>query len=211
MWDTPTITGICTRPRSISWQGTPPTLHLTNIEELTVLREDDRKYMYKEADFQNMNLNDNEDLYRIRIQQNQNFPIDTFLHIDYYTPLNQFTRTLVLKTRVSDFEMGIEGYQHKLNLTKPLITLPDIEDLKQGTLFGTSTLARVNKLIKEKLIEKRFGFVTLPLSNEQQNDYERILKAVEKRIKFREQMKRIEGFLNLRDQIRGKALKERPT
>nr|GFB53466.1 hypothetical protein [Tanacetum cinerariifolium] len=38
-----------------------------------------------------------------------------------------FTRSLILKRRVEDLQLGVESYQKKLNLTKPQKTFPKIE------------------------------------------------------------------------------------
>ncbi|GKD21544.1 hypothetical protein Tco_1223247 [Tanacetum coccineum] len=38
-----------------------------------------------------------------------------------------FTRSLILKRRVEDLQLGVESYQKKLNITKPHKTFPEIE------------------------------------------------------------------------------------
>nr|GEX26097.1 hypothetical protein [Tanacetum cinerariifolium] len=42
-------------------------------------------------------------------------------------PLPMFTRSLVIKKRVEDLQLGVESYQKKLNITPPQPTVPEIE------------------------------------------------------------------------------------
>lgn len=41
-----------------------------------------------------------------------------------------------MQERVNDFQLGIESYQYRLNLRKPLITIPEIEDKVPYTLIS---------------------------------------------------------------------------
>ncbi|GJV47773.1 hypothetical protein Tco_1437985 [Tanacetum coccineum] len=38
-----------------------------------------------------------------------------------------FTRSLIIKRRVEDLQLGVESYQKKLNITAPQKTFPEIE------------------------------------------------------------------------------------
>ncbi|GJU43311.1 hypothetical protein Tco_1200577, partial [Tanacetum coccineum] len=125
--------------------------------------------------------------------------------------------------RVHDFQLGIESYQIKVNLTAPTLTFPGIEAHdpysildKQNTgliylnikeekrvmylaeivKFCDETLDRVLKEIKLKIFETKFLKKT-PLLGELGPD---IMKAYEreisKRLQHREKMKRWESFVN---------------
>ncbi|GJZ93155.1 hypothetical protein Tco_0665220 [Tanacetum coccineum] len=83
-------------------------LHRVNLKEYNIA-ERDFKYLYP-SDF--------EDLYLLNLQG----------HLDYLPPedkkiltttVNLWTRNLVIRQRVEDFQLGIESYQMQLNLTKP--------------------------------------------------------------------------------------------
>ncbi|GKE41147.1 hypothetical protein Tco_1464552 [Tanacetum coccineum] len=41
--------------------------------------------------------------------------------------LRMFTRSLIIKRRVEDLQLGVESYQKKLNITAPQKTFPEIE------------------------------------------------------------------------------------
>ncbi|GJT68738.1 hypothetical protein Tco_1020218 [Tanacetum coccineum] len=47
--------------------------------------------------------------------------------VDFIMALLMFTRSLVIKKRVEDLQLGVESYQKKLNITGPHKTFPEIE------------------------------------------------------------------------------------
>ncbi|GJY57065.1 hypothetical protein Tco_0456180 [Tanacetum coccineum] len=83
--------------------------------------EEECKYdiaaMY-ERDFNYLYLSDFEDLYLLNLQGHLNHlpPKDKKI---LTTAVNLWTRHLVIRQRVEDFQLGIESYQTQLNLTKP--------------------------------------------------------------------------------------------
>ncbi|GJU41386.1 hypothetical protein Tco_1194343 [Tanacetum coccineum] len=55
------------------------------------------------------------------------FPLDGKDIVDFIIALCMITRSLIIKRRVEDLQLGIESYQKKLNITKPQKTFPGIE------------------------------------------------------------------------------------
>ncbi|GJU71702.1 hypothetical protein Tco_1263107 [Tanacetum coccineum] len=47
--------------------------------------------------------------------------------VGFIVALHMFTRSLIIKIRVEDLQLGVESYQKKLNITKPQKTYPGIE------------------------------------------------------------------------------------
>ncbi|GJX51282.1 hypothetical protein Tco_0278127 [Tanacetum coccineum] len=45
--------------------------------------------------------------------------------VDFLVALRMFTRSLVIKKRVEDLQLGVESYQKKLNITPPQQTFPE--------------------------------------------------------------------------------------
>nr|GEV59876.1 hypothetical protein [Tanacetum cinerariifolium] len=74
-----------------------------------VIAERDLKYLYP-SDF--------EDMYLLNLQGHLNHLPSKDKKI-LSTAVNQWTRHLVIRQRVKDFQLGIESYQTQLNLTKP--------------------------------------------------------------------------------------------
>ncbi|GKD26223.1 hypothetical protein Tco_1232437, partial [Tanacetum coccineum] len=83
-------------------------------------------YKFKEGDFVDLHLNDIEDMLLLAIQHKL-FHLDRSDIVDFIVALCMFTRSLILKRRVKDLQLGVESYQGKLNITKRQKTFPEIE------------------------------------------------------------------------------------
>ncbi|GJZ50226.1 hypothetical protein Tco_0604416, partial [Tanacetum coccineum] len=88
------------------------------LEEIMVTRTDEKEYKFCEADFPNLNQNDIEDMYLLKIQNK----VSNIKGIEEFDPVNalrMYIHRIVIMNRVEDMQMGVESYQTKLNLTKP--------------------------------------------------------------------------------------------
>nr|GEZ53306.1 hypothetical protein [Tanacetum cinerariifolium] len=76
------------------------------------------EHVIAERDFKYLYPSDFEDLYLLNLQGHLNHlpPKDKKI---LTTAVNPWTRQLVIRQRVEDFQLGIESYQTQLNLTKP--------------------------------------------------------------------------------------------
>ncbi|GKE09169.1 hypothetical protein Tco_1412720, partial [Tanacetum coccineum] len=97
-----------------------------HLEELVVKRSDQQLYKFKEGDFVDLHLNDIEDMLLLTVQHKL-FHLDGINIVDLIVTLHMFTRSLILKRRFEDLQLGVESYQKKLNITKPQKTFPEIE------------------------------------------------------------------------------------
>ncbi|GJT75565.1 hypothetical protein Tco_1042290 [Tanacetum coccineum] len=88
------------------------------LSEIVLRRDDFQEHTIVEKDFKNLYPSDFEDLNLLLLQG----------HLDHlpgsdkwmlYTAVKLWTRNLVIRQRVEDFQLGIESYQTQLNLTKP--------------------------------------------------------------------------------------------
>ncbi|GJV79732.1 hypothetical protein Tco_1515602 [Tanacetum coccineum] len=88
------------------------------MKNIVLRRADLKEYNISERDFKYLYPSDFEDLYLLNLQG----------HLDHLPPedkkilttaVNLWTRNLVIRQRVEDFQLGIESYQTQLNLTKP--------------------------------------------------------------------------------------------
>ncbi|GJY07315.1 hypothetical protein Tco_0374369 [Tanacetum coccineum] len=88
------------------------------LSEIVLRRADHQEHKIAEKDFKNMYPSDFEDLNLLLLQG----------HLDHLsgsdkrmlsTAVKLWTRNLVIRQRVEDFQLGIESYQTQLNLTKP--------------------------------------------------------------------------------------------
>ncbi|GJU96998.1 hypothetical protein Tco_1326269 [Tanacetum coccineum] len=88
------------------------------LSEIILRRADHQEYPIAEKDFKNLYPSDFKDLNLLLLQG----------HLDHLSSLDKrmlstavklWTRNLVIRQRVEDFQLGIESYQTQLNLTKP--------------------------------------------------------------------------------------------
>ncbi|GJU25063.1 hypothetical protein Tco_1163684 [Tanacetum coccineum] len=88
------------------------------IKNIILRRDDLKEYTITERDFKYLYRSDFEDLYLLNLQGHLNHlpPKDKKI---LTTAVNLWTRNLVIRQRVKDFQLGIESYQTQLNLTKP--------------------------------------------------------------------------------------------
>nr|GFC10738.1 hypothetical protein [Tanacetum cinerariifolium] len=84
------------------------------------------EHVIAERDFKYLYPSDIEDLYMLNLQGHLNHlpPKDKNI---LTTAVNQWTRQLVIRQRVEDFQLGIESYQTQVNLTKPQWTATGFE------------------------------------------------------------------------------------
>ncbi|GJZ65771.1 hypothetical protein Tco_0622467 [Tanacetum coccineum] len=93
------------------------------MEQILVMRANDKPNSFSEADFKYLNKNDIEDLYYLyRSKEIDNRKVKLM------NSLITFIRSCVIWERVHDFQLGIESYQMKVNLTAPTLTFLGIEE-----------------------------------------------------------------------------------
>nr|GEU79855.1 hypothetical protein [Tanacetum cinerariifolium] len=92
-----------------------------HLEEIVVKRSDQQVYKFKEGDFVDLHLDDIKDMLLLPIQHKL-FHLDGSDIFDFIMALRMFTRSLILKRRVEDLQLGVESYQKSLtspNLRRP--------------------------------------------------------------------------------------------
>ncbi|GJY36675.1 hypothetical protein Tco_0422053 [Tanacetum coccineum] len=98
-------------------------------------RVDGEDHVFKEADYLELSLNDFEDMYLLKVQGKLHH-LDGELEYDLINSLLLYIRSVVVRKRVEDTQMGVESYQQKLNLTKPLFYVPSIQYKIPYTMMG---------------------------------------------------------------------------
>ncbi|GKB02813.1 hypothetical protein Tco_0830902 [Tanacetum coccineum] len=97
-----------------------------HLEEIVVKRADQQLYKFKEGDFVDLHLNDIEDMLLLAVQHKL-FHLNESDIVDFIVALRMFTKSLIIKRRVEDLQLGVESYQEKLNITSPQKTFLEIE------------------------------------------------------------------------------------
>ncbi|GJU61401.1 hypothetical protein Tco_1243236 [Tanacetum coccineum] len=88
-----------------------------HLEWITVRRDDDKLYIFREGDYNRLRLQDIEDMLLLLVQGKlRNLNVEE--HLALGVSLRMFTRSIVIRRRVEDLQLGVESYQKKLNLTR---------------------------------------------------------------------------------------------
>nr|GEU82694.1 hypothetical protein [Tanacetum cinerariifolium] len=86
--------------------------------KITVRRDDDKLYKFKEGDFKRLRIQDIEDMLLLLIQgKPTNLTVEE--RFAFNVSLRMLTKSILIQRRVEDLQLGFESYQKKLNLTKP--------------------------------------------------------------------------------------------
>ncbi|GJR47649.1 hypothetical protein Tco_1315752 [Tanacetum coccineum] len=112
------------------------------MEQILVMRANDKPDSFSKADFKYLNKNDIEDLYYLY----QSKDIDN-QKVNLMNSLITFIRSCVIWERFHDFQLGIESYQIKVIMDNPNITMEEYiriqeeKALSRGEMFNWQTAA----------------------------------------------------------------------
>lgn len=190
------------------------------LKKIIIKRQDEKEYEISEADFPRLNLNDIEDMYLLKVQGKlRNLPTD--IQLAFITSLLIFIRSIIIRERVEDLQLGVESYQKKLNLTKPkLHEVNNINQLSQYTLmkepgFGfiyRSAYAHncfmaydeIHKFCDDTLKYVRDGlssrqkdtnlFGSTRWNSKEVREVRRFIAKIEQRLKRRDHIRRLESY-----------------
>ncbi|GKB82113.1 hypothetical protein Tco_0949008, partial [Tanacetum coccineum] len=172
-----------------------------------------------EPDYKNLNKNDIEDMYLLIM----NGKVPDYAEIGLLWSLSVFIRSSVIWERVHDFQLGIESYQQKVNLTAPTISFPGVEKHRMFSIiyepvhgiiyknskkekrvmrhseihkFCDATLNRVLEGLKSYNNDVKYGYVQRELTNDEVEYLKLFEEEIEVRLKHRNQMRRWEMYVN---------------
>ncbi|GJZ45408.1 hypothetical protein Tco_0593004 [Tanacetum coccineum] len=123
------------------------------ITEIVARRANDCIVSITEPDYKNLNKNDIEDIYLLIM----NGKVPDYADTKLLWSLSVFFRSTMIWERVHDFQLGIESYQQKVNLTAPKMTFPGIEDHEMFSIIYEP----VHGIICSKISRKRNGAETI--------------------------------------------------
>nr|GFA43394.1 hypothetical protein [Tanacetum cinerariifolium] len=106
-----------------------------HLDWITVRRDDDKLYKFKEGDFKRLRIQDIEDMLLLLVQGKlANLTVEERFAFNF--SLRMFTRSIVIQRRVEDLQLGVESYQKKLNLTKPDTYRSDLKSKEAYTAYS---------------------------------------------------------------------------
>ncbi|GJR63426.1 hypothetical protein Tco_1505588, partial [Tanacetum coccineum] len=187
--------------------------------EIVARRANDCIVSITEPDYKNLNKNDIEDIYLLIM----NGKVPDYADTGLLWSLSVFIRSTVIWERVHDFQLGIESYQQKVNLTAPTMTFPGIEDHEMFSIiyepvhgiiyknskkekrvmrhseihkFCDATLNRVLEGLKSYNNDVKYGYVQKDLTKDETEYLKLFEEEIEERLKHRRQMRRWEMYVN---------------
>ncbi|GJT90382.1 hypothetical protein Tco_1079227 [Tanacetum coccineum] len=189
------------------------------IAEIVARRANECIASITEPDYKNLNKNDIEDMYLLIM----NGKVPDYAETGLLWSLSVFIRSSVIWERVHDFQLGIESYQQKVNLTAPTISFPGVEKHKMFSIiyepvhgiiyknskkekrvmrhseihkFCDATLIRVLEGLKSYNNDVKYGYVQRELTNDEVEYLKLFEEEIEVRLKYHNQMRRWEMYVN---------------
>nr|GEZ63272.1 hypothetical protein [Tanacetum cinerariifolium] len=163
-----------TKLQIVEWQN------YKHLNWITVRRDTDKLYKFKEGDFKRLHIQDIEDMLLLLVQGKlTNLTFEE--RFAFNVSLRMFTRSIVIQQRVEDLQLGVESYQKKLNLTEP-----DTD----------GTLNDVRTALDDHL--KGIRMKSLPQAIWRRSDKERaatMIQAIDKQLKTRRIIRSLEKFV----------------
>ncbi|GJY10773.1 hypothetical protein Tco_0378958 [Tanacetum coccineum] len=168
-----------------------------HLEEIVVKRSNQRLYKFIEGDFVDLHLNDIEDMLLIAVQHKL-FHLDGSVIIDFIMPLRMFTKSLILKRRVEDLQLGVEKIIYE-DLDKQKRVLRASELCK----FSDGTLKSVCDEIHHRVLDFRLDYnKEMPKRKWMAVDQKRsslMFELIDKQLQEREIIKNLERLVGARE------------
>nr|GEV94737.1 hypothetical protein [Tanacetum cinerariifolium] len=120
-----------------------------HLKEIVVKRSDQQLYKFKEGDFVDLHLNDIEDMHLLAVQHKL-FHLDGSDIVDFIVALRIFTKSLILKRRVEELQLGI--VYEDLDKHKRVLRADELYK------FSNSTLKSVHKEIHYRVLDFRLDY-----------------------------------------------------
>nr|GEY89104.1 hypothetical protein [Tanacetum cinerariifolium] len=192
-----------------------------HLDWITVRRDDDKLYKFKEGNFKRLCIQDIEDMLLLLVQGKlTNLTVEE--RFAFNVSFWMFTRSIVIQRRVEDLQLGVESYQKRLNLMKPDTYRSDLKRKEAYTAYSNlrgfiyqnkdkkNRLMRIDELHKfsdETLTNVRTSLDDclkgiqmryLPQTIWRKSDKDRaaaMIQAINKRMKTRRIMRSLERFV----------------
>nr|GFC03869.1 hypothetical protein [Tanacetum cinerariifolium] len=162
-----------------------------HLDWISVCRDDDKIYKFKEGDFKRLRIQDIEDMLLLLVQGKlSNLTVEE--RFAFNVSLRMFTKSIIIQRRVEDLQLGVESYQKRLNLTKS-DTLMRIDKLHK---FSDGTLNDVRNALNDRLKGIRMQY--FPTTIWRKGDKDRaaaMIQVIEKMLKTRRIMRSLEKFI----------------
>ncbi|GKE94717.1 hypothetical protein Tco_1579572, partial [Tanacetum coccineum] len=167
-----------------------------HLDWITIRRDDDKLYKFKEGDFNRLRIQDIKDMLLLLVQgKSTNLTVEE--RLAFNVSLQMFTRSIVIQRRVEDLQLGVEThsnprgfiYQNKDKKNR----LMRIDELKK---FSNGTLNDVQTALDDLLKGIRMKY--LPQTILRKSDKDKagaMIQEINKQLKTRRIMRSLEKFV----------------
>ncbi|GJY23517.1 hypothetical protein Tco_0397175 [Tanacetum coccineum] len=204
-----------TKVEIVEWQN------YKYLDWITVRRDDDILYKFKEGDLHRLRIQDIEDMLLLLVQGKlTNLNVEE--RLAFNVSLRMFTRSVVIQRRVEYLQLGVKSYQKKLNLTKPDTYRSNLrrryaytpysdprgfiyenKDKKNRLMridelhkFSDGTLDDIRTALNDRLKGIRMEYLPQTFwSQRDQANARAMVQAIDKRLKTRRIMRSLERFV----------------
>nr|GFC26379.1 hypothetical protein [Tanacetum cinerariifolium] len=164
------------------------------IKKIVLCRADLNEHVIAERDFKYLYPSNFEDLYLLNLQGHLNNlpPKDKKI---LTIAVNLWTRHLVIRQRVENFQLGIESYQTQLNLTKPRWDAMGFEYKHDYTLID-SPRSQIDEALGYRVKEFKINRMNPGLNTRKDVDRSKaFMFAIQKRLKTKRIFCNLESFV----------------
>ncbi|GKB34424.1 hypothetical protein Tco_0879366, partial [Tanacetum coccineum] len=165
------------------------------ITEIVARRANDCIVSITEPDYKNLNKNDIGDIYLLIM----NGKVPDYVDTGLIWSLSVFIRSSVIWERVHNFQLRIECYQQKVNLTAPTMTFPRIKDLEMFSIIYEPVHRIIYKNSRKRNSynnDVKYGYVQKDLTKDGTEYLKLFEEDIKERLKHRSHMRRWEMFVN---------------
>nr|GEV01548.1 retrovirus-related Pol polyprotein from transposon TNT 1-94 [Tanacetum cinerariifolium] len=170
-----------------------------HLDWITVRRDDDKLYKFKEGDFKRLRIQDIEDMLLLLVQGKlTNLAVEE--RFAFNVSLRMFTRSIVIQWRMKDLQLAYTAYSNPRGFIyqnkDKQNRLMRIDELHK---FSNGTLNDVRTALDDRLKGNRMKY--LPQAIWRKSDKERaatMIQAIDKQLKTRMIMRSLEKFISER-------------
>nr|GEX05620.1 hypothetical protein [Tanacetum cinerariifolium] len=106
-----------------------------HLDWITMRRDDDKLYKFKEGDFKRLRIQDIEDMLLLLVQGKMtNLTVEECFAFN--VSLRMFRRSIVIQRHVEDLQLGVESYQKNINLINPDTYHSDLKRKEAYTTYS---------------------------------------------------------------------------
>nr|GEY80703.1 hypothetical protein [Tanacetum cinerariifolium] len=126
-----------------------------SARDITVRRDDDKLYKFKEGDFKRLRIQDIEDMILLLVQGKlTNLTVEE--RFAFNVSLRMFTKSIIIQRHVEDLQLGVESYQKKLNLTRPDTYRSYLKRKESYSAYsnprGSSTRTKISRTVSVEVL-----------------------------------------------------------